>query len=106
MSGARVVAAVSMGNDDWSQGLACARRFVGDLSPAPPRPRPLALISVPLTVANGRDARGAAECAERLVSANNLSTIVKVLKGKIEEVELPEQVDVIVSEPIGFLLVR
>lgn len=47
----------------------------------------------------------AAECAQRLADANNLSSIVTVVKGKIEDVELPEKVDVIVSEPIGFLLV-
>lgn len=40
------------------------------------------------------------------MEANDLSSIVTVIKGKIEEVELPEKVDVIVSEPIGFLLVR
>lgn len=34
-----------------------------------------------------------------------MSSIIKVVKGKVEEIELPEKVDVIVSEPIGFLLV-
>lgn len=34
-----------------------------------------------------------------------MSSIIKVLKGKVEDIELPEKVDVIVSEPIGFLLV-
>lgn len=46
-----------------------------------------------------------AEAAQRLVEANHMSTIIKVVKGKVEEIELPEKVDVIVSEPIGFLLV-
>lgn len=47
-----------------------------------------------------------AEAAQRLVDANHMSSIIKVVKGKVEEIELPEKVDVIVSEPIGFLLVR
>lgn len=37
--------------------------------------------------------------------ANNLSGTIQILKGKVEDVELPEKVDVIISEPIGFLLV-
>ena len=48
----------------------------------------------------------AAEAAQRLVEANHMESIIKVVKGKVEEIELPEKVDVIVSEPIGFLLVR
>ena len=31
---------------------------------------------------------------------------ITVLKGKVEEVDVPEKVDVIISEPMGFLLVR
>ncbi|CAN0499969.1 unnamed protein product, partial [Laminaria digitata] len=48
----------------------------------------------------------AAEAAQRLVEANHMESIIKVIKGKVEEIELPEKVDVIVSEPIGFLLVH
>lgn len=40
-----------------------------------------------------------------MVEANHLSSIIKVLKGKVEEIELSEKVDIIISEPIGFLLV-
>ena len=31
---------------------------------------------------------------------------ITVLKGKVEEVDVPEKVDVIISEPMGFLLVH
>ena len=42
--------------------------------------------------------------AEILVESNGLSDVIKVIKGKIEEVEIPEKVDVIISEPMGVLL--
>lgn len=48
----------------------------------------------------------AADIAEQLAIANGYGDIVTILRGKIEEVEIPEKVDVIISEPIGFLLVR
>ncbi|CAM9124572.1 unnamed protein product [Chrysoparadoxa australica] len=47
-----------------------------------------------------------AESAKVLVKANNYEGVIEVIKGKLEEIELPEKVDVIVSEPIGFLLVH
>uniref|UniRef100_A0AAV1TF50 type I protein arginine methyltransferase n=1 Tax=Peronospora matthiolae TaxID=2874970 RepID=A0AAV1TF50_9STRA len=47
-----------------------------------------------------------ADCARELVAANGLSDRIIVLKGKMEEVELPEKVDVVVSEPMGFFLVH
>lgn len=37
---------------------------------------------------------------------NNLSDKIVVIPGKIEEVELPEKVDVIISEPMGYMLVN
>lgn len=37
---------------------------------------------------------------------NGLSDRIIVVPGKIEEVELPEQVDLIVSEPMGYMLVN
>lgn len=37
---------------------------------------------------------------------NNLSDKVIVLPGKVEEVSVPEPVDVIVSEPMGYMLVN
>ncbi|KAK9889475.1 hypothetical protein WA026_004749 [Henosepilachna vigintioctopunctata] len=45
-----------------------------------------------------------AHFAQKLVEANNLKDLIKVVPGKIEEVELPEKVDVIISEPMGYML--
>ncbi|XP_072928456.1 histone-arginine methyltransferase CARM1 isoform X1 [Hemitrygon akajei] len=42
--------------------------------------------------------------AEILVKSNNLSERVMVLEGKIEEIAIPEKVDIIISEPMGYLL--
>ncbi|KAI6178930.1 hypothetical protein M3Y98_00555200 [Aphelenchoides besseyi] len=47
----------------------------------------------------------AIHCQE-LVRSNNLSDRITVISGKVEEIELPEKVDVIVSEPMGYLLVN
>ncbi|KAI1718379.1 ribosomal protein l11 methyltransferase (PrmA) domain-containing protein [Ditylenchus destructor] len=47
----------------------------------------------------------AAHCQE-LVRTNNLSSKVIVVAGKIEEVSIPEPVDVIISEPMGYMLVN
>ena len=44
--------------------------------------------------------------AQTLVDANGMSDRITILHGKIEEVEIPEKVDMIVSEPMGFLLVH
>ncbi len=52
------------------------------------------------------DASDAAHIAQTLVDANGFGSKIKVIKGKLEEIELPEKVDIIVSEPIGFLLVH
>ena len=32
--------------------------------------------------------------------------VIKVLSGKIEEIELPEKVDMIISEPMGYMLLN
>ncbi|KAL1489172.1 hypothetical protein ABEB36_014110 [Hypothenemus hampei] len=45
-----------------------------------------------------------AHYAQKLVATNNLSNCIKVIPGKIEEVELPEKVDIIISEPMGYML--
>ncbi|KAJ0403977.1 hypothetical protein ATCC90586_005844 [Pythium insidiosum] len=47
-----------------------------------------------------------AYCARELLRANGLSDRITVIKGKMESVELPEPVDVVVSEPMGFFLVH
>uniref|UniRef100_A0A8C0FIJ7 Histone-arginine methyltransferase CARM1 n=1 Tax=Bubo bubo TaxID=30461 RepID=A0A8C0FIJ7_BUBBB len=39
-----------------------------------------------------------------LVRSNNLSDKITVLFGKIEEISLPESVDVVISEPMGYML--
>lgn len=53
------------------------------------------------------DASDAVHIAEKLARSNGFSEDrMVIIKGKIEEVDLPERVDVIVSEPIGFLLVH
>jgi len=52
------------------------------------------------------EASDIADAARKLVRANGLENIVQVIKGKVEEVDLPEKVDLIISEPMGFLLVH
>lgn len=39
-----------------------------------------------------------------LVNSNRLTERVVVIPGKVEEVTLPEQVDIIISEPMGYML--
>ncbi|XP_068165558.1 histone-arginine methyltransferase CARM1 isoform X2 [Antennarius striatus] len=41
-----------------------------------------------------------------LVQSNNLSEQIRVLEGEVEEVSCPDLVDVIVSEPMGYLLLN
>jgi len=45
-----------------------------------------------------------AQHAETLVKFNALAEHIHVLAGKIEEIELPEKVDIIISEPMGYML--
>uniref|UniRef100_A0A672PJ75 Histone-arginine methyltransferase CARM1 n=1 Tax=Sinocyclocheilus grahami TaxID=75366 RepID=A0A672PJ75_SINGR len=45
-----------------------------------------------------------AQHAEVLVNSNRLSERVVVIPGKVEEVSLSEQVDIIISEPMGYML--
>uniref|UniRef100_A0A8C7M8I6 Histone-arginine methyltransferase CARM1 n=1 Tax=Oncorhynchus kisutch TaxID=8019 RepID=A0A8C7M8I6_ONCKI len=52
------------------------------------------------------EASPVAKFAEMLVKSNSLSDRIIVLAGKIEEVSCPEQVDVIISEPIGYMLLN
>ncbi|XP_073282024.1 protein arginine N-methyltransferase PRMT10-like isoform X1 [Primulina huaijiensis] len=47
-----------------------------------------------------------AEHARKLVEANNLHNVVEVIEGSIEDVNLPEKVDVIISEWMGYFLLR
>lgn len=52
------------------------------------------------------DASNAVNIAQDLAYANGYSDKIQIIKGKIEEITLPEKVDIIISEPIGFLLVH
>lgn len=38
------------------------------------------------------------------MDSNNLGDKVFIVAGKIEEIDLPEKVDVIISEPMGYML--
>eukprot|EP00744_Colponema_vietnamica_P018351 GILI01025900.1.p1 GENE.GILI01025900.1~~GILI01025900.1.p1 ORF type:complete len:360 (+),score=69.21 GILI01025900.1:103-1182(+) len=42
--------------------------------------------------------------AEQIVRINGHSDVITIVKGKMEEVEIPEQVDIIVSEWMGYFL--
>ncbi|KAJ0030786.1 protein arginine N-methyltransferase PRMT10-like [Pistacia vera] len=46
------------------------------------------------------------EHARTLIKANNLDHVVEVIEGSIEDVSLPEKVDVIISEWMGYFLLR
>ena len=45
-----------------------------------------------------------AEVCRSLVAANGLSSVIEVVHGTVEGVELPEQADILISEPMGFML--
>ena len=52
------------------------------------------------------EATGCARHAEALAKANGVGGVVEVVRGTLEDVTLPEQVDVIVSEWMGYFLLR
>lgn len=52
------------------------------------------------------EASRAAIDAETLIKANGLADVITVVRGKVEEVTLPEDCDIIISEPMGTLLVN
>lgn len=47
------------------------------------------------------EASNMAEHAQRLIETNKRGNVITVIAGKIEEIELPELVDIIISEPMG-----
>lgn len=47
-----------------------------------------------------------AQLARQLIARNGLESTIRVVEGRMEEVELPEQVDVIISEWMGFYLLH
>ncbi|XP_016399406.1 histone-arginine methyltransferase CARM1-like [Sinocyclocheilus rhinocerous] len=52
------------------------------------------------------DGSSALQYFQTLVKSNNLSNKITVLSGKIEEVSCSEKVDVIISEPMGYMLLN
>lgn len=50
------------------------------------------------------DASAVAFKAERNIKENGFSHVITVIKGKVEDIELPEKVDVIISEWMGYFL--
>lgn len=50
------------------------------------------------------EASNMAKHARTLVDANRWHDRIRVIAGKIEEIDLPELVDVIISEPMGYML--
>lgn len=42
--------------------------------------------------------------ARQLVESNNVADRIQVICGKIEEIELQDMVDIIISEPMGYML--
>ena len=55
--------------------------------------------------AYAKQAQGAfSHLLQVLVKSNNLTDRIVVIPGKVEEVSLPEQVDIIISEPMGYML--
>uniref|UniRef100_A0A336LVA9 Histone-arginine methyltransferase CARMER n=1 Tax=Culicoides sonorensis TaxID=179676 RepID=A0A336LVA9_CULSO len=50
------------------------------------------------------EASNMAQYAQQLIAANNLEDRIQVIAGKIEEIELTQKVDIIISEPMGYML--
>ncbi|KAL0242771.1 hypothetical protein GEMRC1_005334 [Eukaryota sp. GEM-RC1] len=50
------------------------------------------------------DASGIVHTARRIVALNNMSEIIEVIEGKIEDIYIPEQADIIISEWMGYCL--
>ncbi|RWS10444.1 histone-arginine methyltransferase CARMER-like protein [Dinothrombium tinctorium] len=50
------------------------------------------------------EASSMAKHAERLIFNNKLHEKIEVIAGRLEEINIPEKVDMIVSEPMGFIL--
>ena len=45
-----------------------------------------------------------AQITQQIVAQNQMESKIKVIQGRIEEIELPEKVDIIISEWMGFYL--
>lgn len=53
----------------------------------------------------GVEASNLADQAQKIVDQNSAGGVITIIHGKLEEIELPEKVDVIVSEWMGYFLV-
>jgi predicted RNA methylase len=62
------------------------------------------ILNLTITLVYAIDASDIADQAKRIVAHNNMSHVIEVIKGRVEEIELPEKVDVIVSEWMGYFL--
>ena len=54
----------------------------------------------------GIEASRAALDARLLAQANGMGDVIEIVQGKVEEIDLPEKADVIISEPMGTLLLN
>ncbi len=45
-----------------------------------------------------------AKAAQQVIEKNGFEDIIEVISGKVEEITLPEQADILVSEPMGYFL--
>lgn len=52
------------------------------------------------------EASNMARYAKKLVKANKFENVIEVIESTIEELELPEKVDTIISEPLGIFLLN
>ena len=52
----------------------------------------------------GVECSGIIEQARQIVEANGFSDRITLIHGKVEEIEVPEKVDIIVSEWMGYFL--
>ncbi|XP_065185162.1 histone-arginine methyltransferase CARMER-like [Sycon ciliatum] len=50
------------------------------------------------------EASSVAKYAKILVENNKMDNVIEVIHGQIEEVHIPEEVDIIISEPMGYML--
>lgn len=52
------------------------------------------------------EASSMAQHANSLIKSNGMQGKIKIIAGKIEDIEIPEKVDVIISEPMGYMLLN
>ncbi|GAX82177.1 hypothetical protein CEUSTIGMA_g9605.t1 [Chlamydomonas eustigma] len=52
------------------------------------------------------EATGIAASARKLIEHNKLSYVIEVIQGTIESIDIPEKVDIIISEWMGYFLLR